>query len=519
MTPPTLPISVSPHPPAKAVHWSTWIGIVILLAFSYFLNQRHNDFPVGYHADERKKGDFVLGARQPDFRHPILMIRLTRLAGALLPIADRQQAVELGRQMSAIMGTGVVLLTFLLARHFYAPAWALLAATATAVSPLLVVHAHYFKEDVLLAAMLLLAILSFERFVRRPDWLSVVLLGCATGLAGSTKYVGLLLIVAFPAFLIFTRQWRALRRSLWSLPFILITLTAVNFPIFSDVDRFWKGVQFESSHMVEGHGAVPIPITPRDSYFTFHFWHSLWPDLTPGLAILALIGVIAACIMWRTLPGIAKLVLAITVVYWLTLEFIPLKPFPNFDRYMVIIGSPLLMLAMLPAARLAAHCRSSRFFLVPVLLGVVGYAAWDALRLTKQFQSDTRAQAAQYVEAHHLNIYGEGYTASLKTGADDVGTLNLSKFRERGFDYVAVSSFVYDRYYYSRKLKRSDRRNLQAANRYDRLFTLPYVEFAPSMRSIAFSNPTIRIVDIRSVPLKPDTKQPATLPSTNQEAG
>jgi hypothetical protein len=63
---------------------------------------------------------------------------------------------------------------------------------------------------------------------------------------------------------------------------------------------------------------------------------------------------------------------------------------------------------------------------------------------------------------------------------------------------------MYDRYSTAARLH--DRRAEITDAHYRDLFTLPYVEFAPAYRTFAFSNPVIRIVDLRESTSREDNR-------------
>jgi hypothetical protein len=65
---------------------------------------------------------------------------------------------------------------------------------------------------------------------------------------------------------------------------------------------------------------------------------------------------------------------------------------------------------------------------------------------------------------------------------------------------VAVSSFVYQRFAVGAALDAQAPAVHAAHRRFEELFALPYTEFAPDYRSFAFSNPVVRIIDLRPAP-------------------
>ena len=163
------------------VRASTIATLTVIAAASLALGLWNNDFPLGYHPDEVKKVGFIATGTQ-DFHLPILLLQLTRAANAFARLEGGQEIVELGRAVSAVAGACIVVLSFLLARQILPPLGSLLVAALTAVSPILVVHAHYLKEDMVFTACALAALLALCGFVARPTMSRVrSCSGCPSG--------------------------------------------------------------------------------------------------------------------------------------------------------------------------------------------------------------------------------------------------------------------------------------------------------------------------------------------------
>jgi hypothetical protein len=99
-----------------------------------------------------------------------------------------------GRTLVSLMGIATILVVFETGRRFAGVAGGLASAAILAVLPLAVEHAHYLTTDVpaaLLCAVCLLATVTASRSGRMRWW---VVAGLAAGLAGSTKWNGLLVV-------------------------------------------------------------------------------------------------------------------------------------------------------------------------------------------------------------------------------------------------------------------------------------------------------------------------------------
>jgi hypothetical protein len=79
-----------------------------------------------------------------------------------------------------------------------------------------------------------------------------------------------------------------------------------------------------------------------------------------------------------------------------------------------------------------------------------------------------------------------------------VAEIDLESARQRGIAFLVASSFQYERFLYGGTLANQDPGIYRLSCAYQKLFNYPYVEFTPAYRSFAFSNPTIRVIDIRA---------------------
>ena len=189
------------------------LAAILLLSASF--NLWHINFPLGYHIDEPVKVDFIKQGTQ-NFNHPILMLQLVRTANLAFGFAADQHVVVLGRSILALCATATVFVSYLLARRVVRPMPALIVAAGVAVSPTLVIHAHYLKEDTLLTLWLMVSLFAFLKFIDLSTWRSAVCLGLAWGLALSSHYKAILLVPLFvtaPVFGALTGQASATCRS------------------------------------------------------------------------------------------------------------------------------------------------------------------------------------------------------------------------------------------------------------------------------------------------------------------
>jgi hypothetical protein len=473
------------------------LGVAAILLLAALLNHAGNGFPVELHPDEGRKVEFVLGDTQ-DFKHPILLLQLVRALRWLAPTDDPQRIAVMGRRVSAMAGVAAVMLAYALFRRSVGVRFALLGALLLALSPILVVHAHYCKEDVLLTAASLAVLVALCRRVEgRPT--ATLELGVAIGVACAAHYKGLLVVAlcgVAPA-LVTVGPWRAWLRSLAvALAMAAVVFVAVNLPMLRDPAAALAGARFEALHAASGHH---VTVGGRAEGWFFHLRQSLVPGLTCIVVLLAAVGSGLAFRTRRSAPPATVLLLAFGAVAYAVVELSPLKPPPGFMRYVLPAVPALVLAACLALRELAARlaARSLGWVAVVVAVATVALPGVRSLRLVRHLDADSRVVADAWLRAHEARPVRELY-AGRPIDRISVADVDLAAARAAGVTHVVATSFLYERV--ARGAARGPaRRDLvhEYAERYRRLFLLPYVEIPPAYMTFAFSDPTVRIVDIR----------------------
>ena len=490
------------------------LALAGILVLSLVLNLSNVGFPLGFHADELTKIHFIKTGTQ-DFHHPLLMLQLVRVAGSLLQPATDQDLVVVGRVLMGLSGLASVLLMFVLARHRCSRPWALGAALAVAVSPTLVVHAHYLDERTLLTTFLLAAAVGLFRFVERQTPATTIGLGVAMGLAWSSHFGAILLLPLFAlAPLMGATQpprafWAALSRAG---AVAGGTFLAVNWPLVRDLPLFLNGLRNDVEHIATGHDVV---IHGHHYWFAFHLVNSLAAGMTWPALVATLGAVTATAWTWTRADFHDRWMLAAALVFYLAVEIAPLKPWPDYSGYAIPVVPFLVYLGARGADRLLAFARPPvvrAFVGAAIVCALILYPLYDSTRLVIGLAHDTRTRAAGWLGSHPGKVLVEKYAGVTDEGRS-VGTLDSTDVSQGGVDYVLASSFMYDRFKVGSRLPGQDAAVYRAQARYEALFAHPFIEIAPVYRSLAFSNPTIRIVDLRPPavrllhpmpPLRPD---------------
>lgn len=444
-----------------------------------------NEFSMFQHADEAKKVDFVMTGKD-DFHHPALMLNLVRVILSLAPSTftpTPEFTVLMGRTLSAIAVGVAAGGTFLLGKKFLRPPWAHLAAYLFALSPVVVVHGHYFKEDALFSACLtlfLLALTTDGRMARLATALTF-------GLACATQYKALLLL---PVYLMVRPP-----RPQEGLAALGIGLLAQGPALWRDT-AFARGSVGQLGHALGGHDVLIFSTLDLGSY---HLWHSLVPGLGLPLVLVALVGLIA-------LPPsrMPRWLLLVVLLFYCTAELSPMKPWPDFQRYMMPIAGPLTLIAALFLQTLSQlrHRFASK---VATLIGValLLLAMRSAVEIVRTISlEDTRERAAQHARElvrktpTKKRVLWERYAHPRREGVESVADHSPSELRSLGFTNVVFSSFLVDR------VREGRRRGLQhrsidvRAKNYDELLSLPHHRIAAESGPVAYFQPTIYVVEL-----------------------
>jgi hypothetical protein len=495
------------------------LGIVVL---SLSLNLAGHDFPLGYHFDEQGKVDQIVAGRNL-FSHPAFMIEANRLVHFFTQDETPQQIVETGRALTALFGAAIVAASFLLFRPLGGSAAALLTCLAVAVSPILVVHAHYLKEDSYFTFAVTLALAAYLAFLHRMDARRTVLLGVATGLALATKYAGALLFLFYAIELLWidaADRRHYVRGIAGALAIALAVFLIVDFRLFGDTAVFFHNLGFEIGHAATGHAnnEVKMAITALDYWFAFHLLYSI----LPGIGIVMAGAVVLALAQWALgllpLSHEEKILAGFALFFYLAIEISPSKPFPDFMRYAMPIVPVLLYLAVRGLLALGRRIAPSYALLGPLLcLAAIAAPGYDSVRLVANLNDDTRAALVSALQGLHGTVLEERYAAPDSIEAiSPSGTwpvlaeeyavpesklftaslYPIATLRTAGIRYVAVSSFTYDRYEVSGRLAGQDPEIYRRRQRYEDLFACGYRAFRPAYRSFGFSNPEIRLIDL-----------------------
>lgn len=506
-------MSETPDSSAAAAFRRSALSAVLILSACLFL--WNNNFPLGYHGDEAKKVHSVLTNTQ-DFKHPLLLLQAIRAANGLLNL-DPEGVALLGRTLTALYAVLLVAFFYLLIRDPLPFPYDLLATLALGTSPILVVHAHYIKEDVLLTMLSVLSLFGLFRFLKQPSRAHAALLGLVTGLAISAHYKAFLLIGLYAVVPVVARDYsgKFLRRLLLAAAVAAAAFLVINYPLISQFGTFRQGFLREIQHAARGQDPR---IYPLDHWLGFHLLYSIIPGMTAAATIVAL-GSVAYFLIRRLLSLQEKILVLYFLLFHAVIEISPLKPAPGFMRYVLPEIPVLIYFAFkgLHALDAASPFPGATIIARSLVVAVIVAPLQSAVRLDYYLNRDTRAQARRYLADQAQPAIFEWYAGD-RFHVMSVAEIDVEAARQKGVAFLVASSFQYDRYLYGATLHDQRPAVYEFAGAYRKLFnSYPYVEFGPAYRSFAFSNPTVRVIDIRK-PGETGTENPATaIPETTDK--
>jgi hypothetical protein len=477
------------------------IAVVILAAAGVTAWLSAVDFPLGTHPDEPAKVAAVLGVPAADF-HPILMIQLARAANIFLGWTDPQSLVELGRTFAALAGGALIVATYLLARLILPASSSFAVAAATLATPLISVHARYFKEDIFVAPFVVLALVALIVTLRASTLKRIFALGTAIGLAGASKYVGgLLLIFYVPALMmVFGDRERIGMRAINAGLVVLIaamTFTAVDLPAIFAGHRFGSNLHLEYVHAVSGHADIALPISL--TLGAFHLRQSLWPGVGHLLTALGVLGLATPFFAAPDRRQPLAIIAGFAVLWYFAHELSPLKPYPDFARYMVPLAPLLVILGAAFVHEWTERRRPGAGAMLATLALLIAAlpAWWMSLRVNVRADDDPRRLLPEIVANASGPVAVDGY-ASYAHVPFLAG--RATKPFAPNTTIIVTSTFNYERYQRYGALPLQSAKTQAAAGFFARALALPHLDISNGRPAFGFFNPTITVVALDGKP-------------------
>ena len=233
-----------------------------------------------------------------------------------------------GRAVTAILGTATVWIVYRAGMR-WGGRTALLAAVMVAVMPLHVRESHYVLTDVPATFLVMLTLLASIRAHERATLVSFALAGAAAGLAGATKYNGVLAVLMPLLACLMTPAVRPSRpvAMLWILSGMLAAFLLVAPYTLIDLPTFLN--QF--ARLTSEYRAPPVTPEPVWQIYLKHLRNALY---TPG-SVIVIGGIVLG--FWRIWTGPERIKWALVTVF-------PLVYFRFISNQNIFYGRYLLPL-------------------------------------------------------------------------------------------------------------------------------------------------------------------------------
>ena len=294
--------------------------------------------------------------------------------------------------MAAVL---TVVTVYALARRVWSNLPAVCCALLLALAPLHVLNSHYGTVDVTQTLFVALALLFSVRLAGSGRWQDCVWAGLMVGLAASTKYSGLLVVVAPLTAIVLGRGNRvsghrasdAARKMLIVLGAAVVAFALTSPFTFLAWSEAKQGILFELEHMRVGE---PLAVAAEPNGFWFHAKNLLAPGAGP-IVVMALVGWAVAVVRRH------RQLLPIAVFACLWAVMIGLANV-RYARYEVALLPALVILGIYPIAELVQGRRWRRIIGF-VLMGMclVPQAYWSEQVCSSLARCDPRAEAAEEI--------------------------------------------------------------------------------------------------------------------------
>jgi hypothetical protein len=429
-----------------------------------------------------------------------MMLHLVRAANAVIGLTDRQSVVELGRTFAAVAGGALFVATFVLGR-LVLPAWvAVAAAAATLATPLITVHARYFKEDIFVAPFVVLALAALIAVLRTPTLGRTIALGAMIGLAAGSKYVGGLLLLPYALVVMISSGCNnePIRARLTRAAIAALTagcvFVIIEAPALLDPNNFFTEIRSEAHRAMKGHSdSISLPITL--TWGIFHLQGSLWLGLGPPLTVLGIIGLAAPFFACSERRQPLAVIAGFALLWYLGHEVTPLRPYPDFARYMVPLVPLLMILGAAFINEWAERYRTGTGAAVAtvVLLAAAVPGAWLSFRINVGAFDDPRRLLPEIVANAPgrliIDSYAGYYPSAPVAWRDPLPTVADATI-------LVTSSFDYERYVLWGMLPQQPVRTQEVAEFFAQMLALPRIDLSNGRPSFGFFNPTTSIIAV-----------------------
>jgi hypothetical protein len=270
---------------------------------------------------------------------------------------------------------------------------------------------------------------------------------------------------------------------------LVVTVAVINEPAFRGYATFREGMGFQIEHAAVGHDVLlPISVT----FGVLHLRESLAEGLGLPLLAIGLAG-LAVPFLGRGKCIPLTVILVVATLWYGTHEVSPLKPFPDFERYMVPLAPLILILGASALESVLGRLAPRWAGLVAALIIVIaaGPALYSSVQILVPARIDPRSTIRNVAYAFAPGVRFDPYS-TFRLPAETAAALN----KRAPSNTLVTSNFAFERFLsYGRRGTQPPLVG-QAVEFYDQMFARPYLEISNGGPSYAFLNPVLRIVAI-----------------------
>ena len=368
----------------------------------------------------------------------------------------------IARSLTAFLGTMTVFIVYKISKNLFDRRSALISSLFMSLAYLHVRDSHFGVADVPMTFFIMLAMLFLVNSYNRKDLKNYVLAGIFAGLAASTKYAGILLVVPMCIVHILNiTSKKDLKITAFldkRMIFFLISmggafLLGTPFALL-DFSKFVSDLLFESGYLNYGHGII------LSRGWSYHLWFSLFFGLGGSLWFASLLGI---GILAKTDVKKAFLLCSFPLAYYIFIG----KGYNVLVRYSVPLIPFLCMTASIfiifLSNRLTAGFKRSTNSIVTYSLAILIIlpSACNIIRFDRLLgEKDNRLIAAEWINENLAQgssiyvagfIYGKPYLSpTIETlEKEDRGTIEkiLSENKEPGAAEENIGRFQFIKRY------------------------------------------------------------------------
>jgi 4-amino-4-deoxy-L-arabinose transferase-like glycosyltransferase len=408
----------------------------------------------------------------------------------------------------AILGTMTIYLVYLLGKKVKDNITGLFAALFFAITPIMVVSAHYTKEDTPLVFGVCLALIAIVNLSEKKQIKDYIYAGLACGLAFGIKFQGLslFLLVVIIHFLpenlsrITEKGFLKERLSgvhLKKLGISFISLLAAFFlsspVLLFHFVKLLNGINFQINYFATGHHDR-IAISALDYFFSFYLIKSIIPGLTIFVFIFSVVG---AWSLYKEEKRKIFILLLWCLGYYLLAEISLAKPYPFYSRYILPVIPVLCLFAGFSVAKSISLIKNSPKRLSGLLLGfclflIISYPFYISMRYVLSMNPDTRLIVREWMIRHipqNAVLYEAGFRIKERT-FQELEPDSYGKSKQCAENaYFIISSHKFSRYLENPKAVPEQTAMFQEIM--SRYYLVK--KFTPSFKSYGFNNPVISI--------------------------